>query len=634
MKVNSQCTRQMTLHTPGAKDHRVRAALSTETPVRRVFGDEVLEHSEGAIDMSRAEGGLPLLVNHDNQALPIGRVENIALGNDRKLRGELVFSESTQAARDAWSLVEDGTLTDVSISYRILDYEAGRSGDDTFLVTRWQPYEVSCVSCPADGAAGIGRTLDPDEASLMDANDKASDEGARSFEDGQRAERERLNAIDGASAVLIRMAPNAHEELKALATKARAANTSADKFRTDALELVHRHQESLGDEDRRELDGPNIGSDGRRPMMTPGRTQGEKESRAMATALEKRVLPHKVKDEDVQGNPYVQWRVLDFAEHCLRAAGIDTRGKSAEQIAKMALQQRAISPGTAAYDTTDFTSMTENLGYKALFDGFASAERSWDTWCAVGSVPDFKQFGVPRISATSLLPTVAENAAYTNLTRVDEGEHGQAVKYGGLISYSWEAVVNNDLTSFADQAASCGEAAQATIDTEVYTLLLANPAMGDTVTLFHATHGNSGTAALDLAGLIATRVAMGRQTDGNSRDLGIRLAHLLVPLELQDTADDLANSEWLVDSGGSAQRINTVRNTFTVIPTHQLTDINNWYGLARRGQTFKVFFLNGQQAPSIEQETGWDTDAVHWKVRSVFDVVPQDWRGMYLNAVT
>jgi len=157
--------------------------------------------------------------------------------------------------------------------------------------------------------------------------------------------------------------------------------------------------------------------------------------------------------------------------------------------------------------------------------------------------------------------------------------------------------------------------------------------MGDTVALFAAGHNNTGTAALALAGLISTRVAMGRQTDENARKLGIRLSHVLVPLELEDAAINLSSSEYLVDVSGTAQRVNTVRNTFTPIATHLLTDVNDWYGLARSGQTFRVVFLNGVQAPTLEQEMGWDTDAMHWKVRIVFAVVPVDWRGMFRNVV-
>ena len=255
-------------------------------------------------------------------------------------------------------------------------------------------------------------------------------------------------------------------------------------------------------------------------------------------------------------------------------------------------------------------------------------------WCNTGDVPHFLQFNVPRISHTSLLPAVVENNAYTNLTRGDAQETGQLVKYGGLISFSMEAVVNNDVNSFNDQATSCGEAAMATLDTNVYSVLLANPTMGDGNSLFDAiNHDNDGANALTAAGIDATRVAIGRQEDDNPgvpRKLGIRMPFILVPLELESQGKVLRSAEYTTQGGGE---YNPVRDTFDVIATHQLTDATDWYGLARKGKTFRVFLLDGQLAPVVEQDEGWSVDAIHFKVRHVHDVVPQDWRGMVRNVV-
>jgi hypothetical protein len=161
--------------------------------------------------------------------------------------------------------------------------------------------------------------------------------------------------------------------------------------------------------------------------------------------------------------------------------------------------------------------------------------------------------------------------------------------------------------------------------------------MGDTNDLFDAAnHSNTAALPFDLAGIVATRVAIGRQTDDNDVLLGILMAHVLVPLELQDAATELAQADNLPiwnDTGtaeiaGSIQH-NTVRGTFNVVATPRLTDPADWYGLARAGQTFEVVFLNGQQAPTLEQEMGFSYDTLNWKVRSVFDILPVDWRGMY-----
>lgn len=633
----------------------VSASLSSEEPVQRGFGDEVLEHSADAIDMSRAGSGLPLLLNHDNRSLPVGRVDGIHLGNDKKLRGQFKFSDATQEARDAWALVEDGTLADVSISYRIMDYEQ-RGKSDTYNVTRWQPFEVSMVSVPADRTVGVGRSeelaivpktkevpvMDKDkivtEPNSSDILDDIKARNAAGYQLGAKAERERLTGIENAVALVSRSMPHLSAEIEQLAAVCREDESrNADTFNAAALALIGQGNTPLAQEGQaaaRAIE-PHTGIT-RNSVFHQGQDGVEKQARGMELALlEKSGI--KVDAEKMEGNQFRGWSLLDIADTCLRNAGIDTRGMSREQIAKRAIAARAIEGGAANYATTDFPAVTENVATKLVFAGFEEAEVTWDQWCSVGSAPDFKSYSVPRLSAYSSLPVVAENAVYTEGTLLDEKESGAIVKYGSLLSLSWEAVINDDQSMFARNAGRMGEAAARTIDEGVYAYLLANGLMGDGIALFAAGHSNTGTNALDLSGVVATRVGMGRQTDENSVLLGILMRTVLVPLELQDAATELATADNLpivfgADTAATV-RANTVRGTFNVVATPRLTDANDWYGLARSGQAIEVVFLNGQRAPTLEQEMGWSYDTMNWKVRMPFDVIAVDWRGMYRNVV-
>lgn len=634
---------------------RMAAALSSPEPVERVFGNEILRHDADSVDMNRAQNGLPLLVNHDRNALPIGRVEGIRIGNDQRLRGDLVFSEATESARDAFALVEDGTLSDVSIGYRVMDWEKGDE-PGSVNVTRWQPFEVSMVAVPADGNVGIGRTLDIPEkgdrtvtdktpevapASILD---KARERSSAGYQAGIESERGRLNDIAQAASLLARGAPHLEADIRSLEEVAREdAAISADKFRSLAFELIGSGTPSDGEAPatRPAFHAP---TSVHRGLIMPGEDSRDKLRAGMELALYERCGGKHITAEDMRGNQFRGWSLIDFADTCLRDQGIDTRGLSREQIAKQVIRQsnRAIEAGAATGGaSSDYASVTSNIATKFAFEGFSEAEVTWNQWCSTGSSPDFKNFEIPRLSAFGSLPVVAENAQYQGQQMVDANETGALVKHGATLALTWEATVNDDLSMFQRNAFRMGEAAARTVDEQVYATLTLNPGvgvmgpvMGDTNQLFDSTnHSNTGTAALNLAGIIATRVAMGRQTDDNSVLLGVRLAHILVPLELQDTAEDLASSEWLVDAGGQAQRVNTVRSTFTVVATPRLTDVTDWFGLARRGSTMEVVFLNGQQAPTLEQEMGWSYDTLNWKVRHVFDVLPVDWRGFVWNEV-
>jgi len=150
-----------------AGDNVVEASLSSEYPVERVRGKEILLHNESAVDLSRAP--LPLLASHDTRDLPVGIVENIKIEGG-KLRGSLRFGES-QKAREALADVKAGILRSISIGYLVQKTERG---GDSYKVTRWQPYEASLVSVPADPSVGVGRSFNPNhslEGKTMDRND-------------------------------------------------------------------------------------------------------------------------------------------------------------------------------------------------------------------------------------------------------------------------------------------------------------------------------------------------------------------------------------------------------------------------------------------------------------------------------
>ena len=141
------------------KSRRVRMSLSSETPVERSFGMEVLEHSEKAVDMSRlGSGHSPLLLDHD-MTKQIGVVETAYLDSaDKKLRAVVRFGNSA-LAREVYDDVKDGIRSNVSIGYVVRNMVA-EGANGTVRVNDWQPYEASIVSVPADAGVGVNRSAE------------------------------------------------------------------------------------------------------------------------------------------------------------------------------------------------------------------------------------------------------------------------------------------------------------------------------------------------------------------------------------------------------------------------------------------------------------------------------------------
>ena len=131
--------------------------FSSEYPVARYFGNEILSHDRGAADLSRLNDGAPLLFNHDPDRV-IGVVERAYI-DDKSRRGyaRVRFSRN-EFAQEILRDVQDGILRNVSFGYSIEKMEERSSGD--FVATSWKSLELSVVAIPADPSVGFGRSLD------------------------------------------------------------------------------------------------------------------------------------------------------------------------------------------------------------------------------------------------------------------------------------------------------------------------------------------------------------------------------------------------------------------------------------------------------------------------------------------
>lgn len=141
-------------------DRRVRMAISSETPVERSFGMEVLDHTREAIDMEFLNSGrAPLLLDHDPER-QIGVVESVELdGSARRLRATVRFGKGNLAS-EVYSDVTDRIRGNVSIGYHIKKLARDESDNTVYRATSWRPMEVSIVSLPADPSVGVGRAAE------------------------------------------------------------------------------------------------------------------------------------------------------------------------------------------------------------------------------------------------------------------------------------------------------------------------------------------------------------------------------------------------------------------------------------------------------------------------------------------
>lgn len=329
-------------------------------------------------------------------------------------------------------------------------------------------------------------------------------------------------------------------------------------------------------------------------------------------------------------NPWRGHTLGEIARACLAQANV--RDIPGDKMGMIAL--------AFTHTSSDFPLLLANVAQKSMMKGYDEAEETFQTWTTPGTLPDFKIASNVDIGSFPALRAVAEGAEYKNITIGERREPRVLATYGEKFMISRQAIINDDLDAFSRIPKKMGRAAIRTVGNLAYAVLTGNLAMADGVALFHATHNNlQGAGAIATATVDAMRVAMARQKDigQTTGSLNIRLKYLIVPVSLQGVANVTRDSEVEVVSAAPKNHTvpNSVRGTFEVVSEARLDDASTsiWYGAADPGMhdTVIVDYLDGQQAPTLEQQAGWNIDGAEFKVRIDASAKALDWKTLARN---
>ena len=205
--------RAITLDVKNAADNAVPAVISTDRAVDVGGIREILDHSPEAVDLSRSP--LPVIESHDLSKTPVAIAEGLRLVGG-KLRATIRFG-SSQRAKELFDDVKNGIIRNLSVGYQVFEHEP--QPDGTLIARRWQPFEASLVSVPADIGAGFFRSKNMDTQIALTG----------SAAEAARAERERVSAI---------MDLATRHNLRELGDRAVHGGTSLAEFRGVVLDRV------------------------------------------------------------------------------------------------------------------------------------------------------------------------------------------------------------------------------------------------------------------------------------------------------------------------------------------------------------------------------------------------------------
>lgn len=152
----------------------VEIAFSSEEPVDRYWGIEILDHGRKSVRLERIQTHGPLLVQH-NPDDQVGVVESVSLDSDRVGRAVVRFGGG-QRAQEIFQDVVDGIRKSISVGYAIhaMVLESEEDGVPTYRINDWEPLEISIVSIPADLAVGVGREQPQSEVTTTVTSSQAT----------------------------------------------------------------------------------------------------------------------------------------------------------------------------------------------------------------------------------------------------------------------------------------------------------------------------------------------------------------------------------------------------------------------------------------------------------------------------
>lgn len=545
---------------------------------------EVLEISKSAVDLARLDG-MPLLNSHDQSTL------DSVLGVVRGARieaGQLIVKVEISARHDAlWADIKAGIVRNVSVGYqptKWADKETAQGRVRT--ITNWSLVEVSFVPVPADPSAKTRNypmtteTLDPPVIETRAAINAEIRGLAKTFSLG----------ADWSDALIDR---------GATAEDARSAALAEMQVRAARAPLVQVMTDRTGD-------------------------PGEFAKRAGEALYVTRVNPRA--PMPAESRQFAHATVLDLARTALTLRGISTTGLAPADVI-----------GRALHSTSDFPIILGDVANKTLRQAYDAAPAALRRAAKQTTAKDFRAKSSIVLGEAPSLLKVNEHGEYKSGTMAEARERYAIDTFGRIIGITRKALINDDLSAFADLATAFGTASADFEAQFLVDLLTAGsglgPVMDDTKRLFHTDHANiSSGAALSAASLSVARLSMRRQKGLSGRAISAIPTFLIVPPELETLAEQLISNV----QANTTSSVNVFAGKLELLVEARLASQTRWYLAADPAQVpgLEFAYLQGNEGPMTETRQGFEVDGVEVKVRLDFGAGFVDWRSWHTNAGT
>ncbi|MGG0814976.1 prohead protease/major capsid protein fusion protein [Paenibacillus alvei] len=636
------------------EERTVELSFSSEEPYRRWFGNEILSHDNGAVDLSRLQDVGVLLFSHGRDAkygrMPIGTVEKSWVDASTRKARALVRFDDDEDSDKVFRKVVKGVIKGVSVGYSVTNWEEvkagsvsanGRHQGPAYVALKWQPFEISIEPTPADPTVGVGRSAEPMPAPQINEGDDKHMPGLKHI---ALAAQGLVHAPDagGVPGATTGTATEPNGEAARAATDAELARTLeimdlCREFSVDPAEYI-RNKSTVASVKDAILEQMRSTRQPHTPALGTIQVTAEETDKIRAAASDGLLMRSgvHVASPAPGAHEFRGMSLRDIAIDCLQREGVTNAHRmDAEQLMRTALKR----DGNNMSPDSTFQGIVSNAVTKTLSNAYQEVPTTFQQWTSRGSNPDFKAAEHYRISEAGELEKTPQNGVIPfDDPMKDEKVTKSVLTYSKRWGFTREAFINDDLSMLNRVPRAYVAAAKRGLNRLVYKMLAANPVISDGKNLFHADHKNIASilGVPNEATMDEARTAMRRQKAIRGLStLNLQPKFMLIPATLETAASKFIASPAGLESNNSGI-VNAFRNATQLIVDAELDEYSTtaWY-LATdpmAADTIEVTYLQGKEEPTLESHVAFDRLGMEFRIYFDYGVTVLDSRGLYMNA--
>lgn len=631
----------------------------------------VAEHGRVVLDVEGIESPerVPLLADHENSIDAV-----LGSGAPARIDGRLAvngsLSRTSERARRVIDLARDGVPLQASVAAEPLETEriakgkqalvngrTIRADDGSFLLVRRSRLKhVAIVANGADDTTTINiaaAAASPTKGGRMHAKlrdwieargfplDHLSEQQVESLQTLYEAERaSREEGDDGEANQVIEAARRERarrSKIKGLIAAAIDNNRGCDLDRLEqiadeAIKGGWSIQETELAIHRTILMRPNVG--------VPRAASAIPTTPVLAAAL---LLRCGVSDNLLAGDrdfgPQVveaAWKRRHSGLHATIAAALQADGQPAPHDGLELFHTVVQHQIQAGFSTVDLPGLLGTVGNKLLLDSFTRVDGTYERLAQQADFNNFLTYTMFRLDHTGEFAKVGPTGEIKHGKLNETTYTNRLETRGQMLTYSRDALINDDVNAFQQLFASVGRKARLAVERALFTAI-----MESTDSFYTSGKGNRLTSTpLNVEGLGAGEAAMLGQVATDGDPIYSQPSILLVPPGLKYLADQLWTSAMVnqTPANNKSQGVdNPYRGRFRVesSPYLALTGMpgasnTTWYLLADPNSlpAFQVAYLRGQRQPTIETaDAQFNTLGIQLRCYFDFGVARIDHRG-------